>query len=301
MSLAQDDDYVSVFRGTRAAASEFGLVLEAKGIPYQSIVLEREWVLAVTPDLAQQARYELERYAEERLVKREREPSLVPFEGAGLGAIGYAFVLLVVAYCAGASLFTADWFSIGALDASRPANQQWWRAFTALSLHAGPEHLFGNLFFGIVAGGLCSRLLGPGVAWLSILMAGAGANLLEIWIAPIGHRAVGASTAVFAALGLLAGFASRQRLNLRERWLYRWAPLIAGASLLTLLGAGTGTEHVDVLGHLLGFLAGVVVGWAHAQARMPRSRGAGLQIAAGAVAVGLLSAAWALALHYGRA
>ncbi len=225
----------------------------------------------------------------------------MPFEGAGLGAIGYVFVLLIVAYCAGASLFNTDWFSIGALDASRPANQQWWRAFTALSLHAGPEHLFGNLLFGIVAGGLCSRLLGPGVAWLSILLAAAGANVLELWIAPIGHRAVGASTAVFAALGLLAGFAWRQRLSLRERWLYRWAPLIAGASLLTLLGAGAGTEHVDVLGHLLGFLAGVVAGWAHAQARMPRSRGVGLQIGTGALALVLLSGAWALALCFGRA
>jgi membrane associated rhomboid family serine protease len=300
MNSIEEHDFVSVFRGTRAGSLEFGLVLEAKGIPYQSIALEHEWILAVTSDLAAQARDELERYAEERVVKRERAPSIVPFDGAGLGAIGYAFVLLVVAYCAGANLFTADWFSIGAVDASRPENQQWWRAFTALSLHAGPEHLFGNLFFGIVAGGLCSRLLGPGVAWMSILLAAAGANLLEQWIAPIGHRAVGASTAVFAALGLLAGYAWRQRLSLRERWLYRWAPLIAGASLLSLLGAGEGTEHVDVLGHLLGFLAGLGCGWVYAVAGMPRSRSVGLQIGAGALAVGLLSGAWALALCFGR-
>jgi len=300
VSLTNDDDFVSVFRGTRAASLEFSLVLEAKGIPYQSIALDREWVLAVTPDLAEQARYELDRYAEERVVKRDRAPSIVTFDGAEAGAVGYAFVLLIVAYGSGANLFNADWFSIGAIDASRPANQQWWRAFTALSLHAGPEHLFGNLFFGIVAGGLCSRLLGPGVAWLSILIAAAGANVLELSIAPMGHRAVGASTAVFAALGLLAGYAWRQRLSLRERWLYRWAPLIAGVSLLTLLGAGAGTEHVDVLGHLLGFLVGVAFGWMHAQAHMPRSLSVGLQIGAGALAVVLLGGAWALALCYGR-
>ncbi len=300
MSLTEDEDFVSVFRGSRAGSLEFGLVLEAKGIPYQSIALEREWVLAVTPDLAAEAQQELARYAEERSVKRERAPTIVPFGGAGAGAVAYAFVLLVVAYGSGANLFNADWFSIGAIDASPPANHQWWRAFTALSLHAGPEHLFGNLFFGIVAGGLCSRLLGPGVAWLSILIAAALANVLELTIAPMGHRAVGASTAVFAALGLLAGYAWRQRLSLRERWLYRWAPLIAGGSLLTLLGAGAGTEHIDVLGHLLGFIAGVAVGWAHAQATMPRSRGVGLQIGTGAIALGLLSAAWVWALSFGR-
>jgi membrane associated rhomboid family serine protease len=295
-----DDDFVSVFRGSRAAASEFGLVLEAKGIPYQSIALEREWVLAVTPDLAAEAQQELARYTEERSVKRERAPAIVPFDGAGAGAVGYAFVLLIVAYGSGANLFNADWFSIGAIDASRPANHQWWRAFTALTLHAGPEHLFGNLLFGIAVGGLCSRLLGPGVAWLSILIAAAGANALELSIAPMDHRAVGASTAVFAALGLLAGYAWRQRLSLRERWLYRWAPLIAGASLLTLLGAGAGTDHVDVLGHLLGFLAGVAFGWMHAQADMPRSRSVRLQIGAGVLAMALLTGAWVLAFSCGR-
>jgi membrane associated rhomboid family serine protease len=300
MSLLEDHDCVSVFRGTRAASLEFGLVLEAKGIPYQSIALEREWVLAVTPDLAESARQELAHYAEERLVKRDRAPSIVPFDGADTGAIGYVFALLIVAYCAGANLFNADWFAIGALDASRPVHHQWWRALTALSLHAGPEHLFGNLLFGIVAGALCSRLLGSGIAWLSILLAGAGANVVELLVAPIDHRAVGASTAVFAALGLLAGYASRQRLSLRERWLYRWAPLIAGASLLTLLGAGEGTEHVDVLGHLLGFLVGVAAGWTHAQFHMPRSRSVRLQIGAGALAVVLLAGAWVLALRFGR-
>jgi membrane associated rhomboid family serine protease len=86
---------------------------------------------------------------------------------------------------------------------------------------------------------------------------------------------------------------------LRERWLYRWAPLIAGASLLSLLGAGT--EHVDVLGHLLGFLMGVLLGWIYAQAHMPRSRSAALQVGAGIVAVLVLAGAWFLALCYGNA
>jgi rhomboid protease GluP len=311
MSVPDEHDFVSVFRGTRAASLEFGLVLEAKNIPYQTIALGREWVLAVEPDLAEQAREELDHYAEERLVKRDRAPEIVPFDGAGAGAIGYAVVLLIVAYCAGANLFNADWFAIGALDASPPVSHQWWRALTALSLHAGPEHLFGNLLFGIAAGGLCSRLLGPGIAWLSILLAGACANLIELGVAPMDHRAVGASTAVFAALGLLAGYASRQRLSLRERWLYRWAPLIAGASLLALLGSGPGTgpdtnpnvgaEHIDVLGHLLGFLVGAVAGWMHAQFQMPRNRQVSLQIGTGALAVLLLGGAWVLALRVGAA
>jgi len=136
--------------------------------------------------------------------------------------------------------------------------------------------------------------LGPGVAWLSILIAASLANGLEIAIAPASHRAIGASTAVFAALGLLAGHAWRRRLSLRERWLYRTAPVIAGASLLALLGAGT--QQVDVLGHVLGFLAGLGVGWAYARRDIPRSRRRDLQVASGALAIVLLVFAWWLAL-----
>ena len=200
---------------------------------------------------------------------------------------------MVTAYCAGIGLFSADWLSLGALDAG--AGREWWRALTALTLHLDQEHLIGNLLFGLVAGFAAGRLLGPGVAWASILGAGALAELRwRILIAPVrSHRAVGASTAVFAALGLLAGLAWRQRLTLRERRWYRWAPLIAGISLLTLLGAGN--AHVDVLGHALGFLFGVGVGWIYARAEIPRIRGKRLQIVTGAGAALLVCAAWLLA------
>jgi membrane associated rhomboid family serine protease len=129
--------------------------------------------------------------------------------------------------------------------------------------------------------------------------AGALANYAEIIIAPANHRAVGASTAVFAALGLIAGLAWRQRLTLRERRWNALAPLIAGVCLLTLLGAGT--EHVDVLGHGLGFLAGLGFGWVYAWAGTPPHHRRGLQIATGTGAVLLLIIAWALALSQGPA
>jgi membrane associated rhomboid family serine protease len=235
---------------------------------------------------------EISRYETERRVPR-RVPNLIePFAGAAIGALGYIVTLLLIAYCAGIGLFGADWLSFGDLDAGEV--REAWRAVTALTLHLDQEHLLGNLLFGVFAGIAAGRLLGPGVAWASILGAGAVANYAEMLIAPSGHRALGASTAVFAALGLLAGLAWRQRLSLRERLWYRWAPLIAGISLLTLLGAGT--AHVDVLGHGLGFLAGVCVGWVYARANFPRNRGRGLQIAAGLGAALLVCAAWFAAL-----
>jgi rhomboid protease GluP len=283
-----------VFRGSKLLCHEFSLVLEARDIEHEVGESGGSWVLSVTPSLVHRAYGEISRYSAERSVPRSIPNRMEPFSGAAIGAIGYALILLLTAYCAGIGLFGADWLSSGALDAG--AGREWWRALTALTLHLDQEHLLGNLLFGVVAGMAAGRLLGPGVAWASILGAGALANYVEILIAPATHRAVGASTAVFAALGLLAGLAWRQRLTLRERRWYRWAPLIAGVCLLTLLGAGN--ARVDVLGHALGFLFGVGVGWLYARAGIPRNRGRRLQIATGIGAALLVCVAWLLALGH---
>ncbi|MGC1521453.1 MAG: rhomboid family intramembrane serine protease [Steroidobacteraceae bacterium] len=283
-----------VFRGPKKLCQEFSLVLEAKAIDHEVQESGDTWILAVAPASAHQAYDEIGRYSAERNVPHRLPAMFEPYSGAAIGTIGYVLILLLTAYCAGIELFGVDWLSAGALDAG--AGREWWRALTALTLHVDQEHLLGNLLFGAVAGIAAGRLLGPGVAWASILAAGTLANIVEILIAPPTHRAVGASTAVFAALGLVAGLAWRQRLTQRERRWYTLAPLIAGTCLLTLLGAGA--AHVDVLGHALGFLFGVAVGWLYARLRVPRDRGRGLQIAAGAAAALLVCAAWLLALGH---
>jgi rhomboid protease GluP len=228
-------------------------------------------------------------------VPRPQPPAIVPFGGAALGSAVYTAVLVLAAWCAGSGLFGADWTALGAVQSRAAGGFDAWRALTALTLHVDQLHLFSNLLFGIAVGAVVSKIFGPGVAWASILGAGALANLVEMLIAPPEHRALGASTAVFAALGLLSGFGWRLRAGLRERRFYRWAPLIAGVCLLTLLGAGT--EHVDVLGHLLGFLAGVLLGWIYARADMPRSRSMRIQALAATGALLALMGAWALALR----
>jgi rhomboid protease GluP len=288
-----------VFRGSKALCHEFSLVLEARGIEHEVQTAGiadtgGAWILMVPPSLAHRAYDEISRYSAERSVPRSTLVVTEPFPGAAIGAIGYVLILVLTAYCTGIGLFGVDWLSAGALDAG--AGREWWRALTALTLHLDQEHLLGNLLFGVLAGIAAGRLLGPGVAWASILGAAAIANYAEALIAPVAHRAVGASTAVFAALGLLAGLAWRQQLTQRQRRWYRWSPLVAGVCLLTLLGAGD--AHVDVLGHALGFIFGVGTGWCYAHAGLPRNRGRPLQIATGAAAALLMCAAWIFALRY---
>ena len=285
-----------VFRGSKLLCHEFSLVLEARRIEHEVRESGDSWVLTVAPSWVHRAYEEINRYSTERSAPRSIPTPFVPFAGAGIGALGYVLILLLTAYCAGAGLFGADWLSQGALDSG--AAREWWRALTALTLHLDQEHLLGNLLFGTVAGMAVGRLLGPGVAWASILGAAALANMVEILITPATHRAVGASTAVFAALGLVSGLARGATDSTCSNGAgLRWAmPLIAGICLLTLLGAGS--AHVDVLGHALGFLFGVAAGWLYARSGVPRSRGRRLQIAMAVGAVSSIGVAWVLALSH---
>ena len=292
MNTPPIEEDIVVFKGSQRACLEFGLVLDAKFIAYQLIQQDMIWVLAVPAPLEATAREELGRYAAERRIRRPQPPALNDIPGAAIGVTGYVIVLLLTAHAASAGWFGVNWLDAGALQRSGNIEWPWWRALTALTLHLDVLHLSGNLLFGAAAGMIAGRLFGPGVAWAAIIAAAMLANLLELWLAPLGHRSVGASTAVFAALGLLSGYGWGLRQKLAERWLHRWAPLIAGACLLTLLGSGDTNERVDVVGHLLGFISGVPVGYAFARRGWPRNRSRDLQIVTGAVTLAALLLAW---------
>jgi rhomboid protease GluP len=284
-----------VFRGPKALGREYSLVLEARAIEHQVLESDDVWLLTVVPSLQASALEELTRYSSERSSPRPQSRFTVTFKGAGVGAATYALILLLTAFCAGLGLFGKDWYAAGVIDAG-PARSEWWRAITALTLHVDPAHLFSNLFFGVLVGAAATRLLGPGIAWFAAVFAGACGNYVEMWIAPASHRALGASTAVFAALGLVTGLAWTERLTFPERNWYRWAPLIAGVSFLTLFGAGG--EHVDVLGHFLGFAFGIAAGGLCAIAGVPRGREFPTQILFGAATVLSIGLAWLLALDH---
>ena len=290
---------MEVFRGSRAACFEYGLVLDAKGLGYERVEAEGSWRLLVAPALHEVAADELQRYSVERNQRRDVPDMFVPFAGGGIAGGVYAAILILVAYCAGAGALGVDWLSAGAIE-SNGGIAEWWRPVTALTLHLDQEHLLGNLLFGIGIGTLAARMFGPGVAWLGILLSGAFGNAIDMQVSPAGHGAVGASTAVFAALGLLAGFGWGRIRSSREGRFYRWAPLFGGGCLLALLGSGATDRHVDVLGHLLGFAAGLALGAAFARFGVPRRGRGGVQAVAAAAALSLVGVAWFAALTAAR-
>lgn len=208
----------------------------------------------------------------------------------------YIVALLAVAQAIGAGFWRLDAFEVGMLDSGRVQNGEWWRAWTALTLHTDADHLVANLGAGVWFGFLAGRHLGPGIAWLLIVCGAAMANLLEALLGPADHRAVGASTAVFAALGVLSAYTWRERHRFTERWALRWGPLIAGIVLLGWFGAGAEGENTDVVAHVAGFGTGVLLGALAGSRWGRRLRTRVPQWFAGAVALSSVLMAWICAL-----
>ena len=101
------------------------------------------------------------------------------FPHAWIGCVLYVLVLIGVAIAISRGLWRLDAFELGALDGERMQRGEWWRAFTALTLHVDAAHLALNLGAGAWFGYLAGRQLGVGTAWLLIVFGAATANLLE--------------------------------------------------------------------------------------------------------------------------
>jgi membrane associated rhomboid family serine protease len=153
---------------------------------------------------------------------------------------------------------------------------EWGRAFTAMFLHADTGHLMGN----IVSGGIFSVLACRSIGWLAwplILLSGFLGNLATAF-AHQGEAfsSIGASSAVFAALGLLTGYGCYLafRLPASTPWASVMIPVGGGIALLGIYGGGG--IGVDVLAHLAGFCfgapAGAIAGWFQVRKALSRRR-----------------------------
>ena len=284
-----------IYRSSRLPDCEQrAFVLQAVGIASETVKTEHGYSLLVGTDAAPSAIRHLRRYDAENAVVEPSPPHLKLHSHAWFTPFVLLVVMLGVGYFAGNDTFYIDWYATGSLRSAVPQSGEWWRLITALTLHADVAHLLGNLGFGAFFGYLAARLVGSGIAWLSIVIAATLGNLLDSVFMPIGQVSIGASTAVFATLGLVAAFSWRQQMSRRMRWAHRWAPLVAGISLLGLLGAGG--EHVDVLAHLTGFFCGTVLGGIYARVPKAFFDNVVMQWLAAVTGTALFVGAWSWAL-----
>jgi len=268
------------------AARDWSLVLASAGIDCRLDPVVGGWAVSVRPADAAAADAVLAAY------DRENAPSPpVAERGAWDSGPTFAGVLVPLGLLAFHAALAGSgragaWTARGGASARALLDGEWWRAVTALTLHADVPHVLTNGVIGaVVLTGVC-RAYGVGLGLLLVVLTGAAGNLCNAAAQGPPHMAIGASTGVFAALGLLAGLEA-----VRRPWRRAWVAPAAAVALLALLGTGKGT---DVLAHLFGVAAGGAAGLTVAAAlRQPPGRPA--QWALTAAAAGLVAGAWALA------
>jgi membrane associated rhomboid family serine protease len=295
MSDAREDAWVEIRRFQNLGdANQHALVLVAAGIGCQLVRQPGEVRLLVGAGDAATAIAELAAYDREQRLPASRSWTLPPLRG-GLSAVLAAWCTLVfVGSAATHQALGFDWLAAGRAIAGAIVQGEWWRAVTALTLHADVGHLLANLIAGSLLGLFLAQVLGSGVTWLAIVAAGALGNGLNALFQQPSHTAIGASTAVFGAIGILAVLAFSYQATLRRRGLRRWAPIAAGVMLLAFLGIEG--ERIDIGAHVAGFLCGVAIGVALRSAGPVHSANRTVQLAAGGAASFLVAGAWLLAL-----
>jgi rhomboid protease GluP len=289
------DDWVAVFEGPRFdAASERSLVLTSLAIPNEMLRQDGSYVVYVPGELAERSKFELWQYGQENRRDTGRRNIIpAPSLNAIPGVVAYVMLVCLVAWLAGEAAFGKDWLAAGRMDGQLFRNGEWWRSFTALTLHSDIGHLAGNIVFGTLFGLLAGRVAGSGLAWLGIVLAAALGNTINTLVLMPSHRSIGASTAVFAALGLVSGFVWRGRFMAQDRWPYRVGPIVGGIALLAY--TGTGDENTDIGAHLAGFVCGFATGML--LLRFVESfKDRRVQLVAGLAALTAIAGSWIIAL-----
>ena len=211
--------------------------------------------------------------------------------GAWPGVAAYVATLLCVFVCVQRSVLDLDWLAAGRFQAGRVLAGDAWRVLTPLTLHLELGHLAGNVAFGAFFGYFVAHYLGRGVGWLAIVSSAAAANLMSAVVESPAHRSIGASTAVFAALGILTAYTWRRGFLRETPWRARIAPIVAGLGLLAF--TGTAGENTDLTAHLMGFVAGFGCGLLLARwARIDLLRGTRTQRYCAAATVVLVIGVW---------
>lgn len=182
-------------------------------------------------------------------------------------------------------------------SASHILDGELYRCVTSLLLHADIAHLAGNIAGIIIFGTAVCAYMGWGAGWLGILAAGIIGNWINACLYGSGHVSIGASTAVFGAVGVLSACRFVDKIGPSGRGIRAMAPLIAGIALLGFLGS---SPHSDITAHLFGFASGILIGGIYAfstrglPARSPIS--GPWQFVSAIIALGILAAAWARGL-----
>jgi rhomboid protease GluP len=273
-------------------AQTYHLVLASAAIPHHVRLHGRFWAVDVPVAHRGKAVKAISLYLNEN-------PPVIdaPARPIGERTFSAAYViaaLSIVHWAIKPGLERQTFFSTYAADSGLILAGDYYRCITALVLHADGGHLLANAAGLAIFGTAVASICGWGVGWLIILAAGALGNYgAALWYGA-GHLSVGASTALFGAVGLssMLAFGMQIRQGSVRSW-RAWAPLAGGMALLGFLGTAPAT---DLLAHMSGFLSGLALGLLYVLG-VSAPLGWPIQMTSALISLSLLAGAWISGLY----
>jgi len=255
-TIETSDTFLMVRTANRREFREIELLLLSRAIPFT--VEEARDVFFIPIHHEAFARAELRKYFREN---RNWPPLPVSQKG-----LLFHFSPVHVVIVAALALFfwyldrlpeSEFWSERGMLAVERVLAGEWQRTVTALTLHVDTAHLVSNVLGLLVFVGGVHQFAGPGCSWLLVLLSGALGNYCNALFHGFGHAAVGASTAVFGAVGLAGAFGARRYLVQKTYRRQFFVPLVGALGLFAMLGTNPAS---DVMAHVFGLCCGVLIG-----------------------------------------
>ncbi len=280
-------------RLSREKARIYGLTLASVGISHQIQRRGRKWAITVSTYHRAAAIEAIALYLSEN---PSQQPPKHPLVAPGVKTYSAFYIVpfLALIHWAVTPGFEHQVFvdTLGA-DAAQMMSGDLYRSITALLLHKDWAHVVNNMaamaLFGTVAASIC----GWGVGWLMILLSGAAGNMATAAWYQHGHVAIGASTAVFGALGICVALNLWRHARIPQPSWRMWLPLAGGLALLGFLG---GSPHSDVMAHLSGFGSGLVIGAGYGW-NCKQPPGFAVQLAAAIAGVGMIVVCWGVGVN----
>ena len=239
---------------SKREAMDFGLVLASQGLVSTVTRIEDQWGVMVAEDDYDRSVETLRIWKNENLGWKWLNP--LPTAAGKFfhwGSLAWALATVAIYFWSAAPGIK----EAGMMDSQMVAAGQWWRLFTAVTLHADLPHLLSNITSGLILLGLAMARYGTGIALLIAFLSGVGGNVAGFLLYPDAHRGLGASGMVMGALGLLAiaspvdGWDRQVGIGLIMRG------IVATFLMLVLIGF---SPRSDVVAHIGGYVGGVVFG-----------------------------------------
>jgi membrane associated rhomboid family serine protease len=266
---------------------DWGLVLASQGIQAVIDRSEQGWQLIVEEGDYAQAQACLSQYELENRGWRWKHK----LPGSGIffhwASAGWAAAIAWIYFLSQVRFPTLQ--QRGMMDNQAVRSGQWWRLFTAITLHENLAHLVANLTVGFVLLGLAMGRYGAGVALLAAFLAGAVGNCAGLLVYPARSQSLGASGMVMGALGLLSVQSISFWRRFRPARVYVLRSAAGALLILVLVGFAEGS---DIVAHVGGFLSGAILGIVLAWVRPSTLHRRGVNLAGTAFVVLLLLTAW---------